>query len=133
MNEEAQLYFLPPSPPSTCTQQTLKAQASTVATLLKCTSCFSSLTFLSPVHVLRAGNLFNHISVPGLTYRIHLIASCKKNFFFGLFRATPMVYGDTQARGQNRAVAARLHHSQSNARSEPRLQLTPQLTATQDP
>jgi len=32
-----------------------------------------------------------------------------------------------------RAVAASLHHSHSNAGSKPRLQPTPQLTATPDP
>ena len=35
------------------------------------------------------------------------------------FRATPLVYGDSEARGLIRAVAAGLHHSHSNARSEP--------------
>ena len=35
-----------------------------------------------------------------------------------LFRATPMAYGHSQVRGQIRAVAASLHHSHSNARSE---------------
>ena len=44
--------------------------------------------------------------------------------------AAPAAYGDSQARGQIRAVAAGLHHSHSNARSEQQLQPTPQLTAT---
>ena len=35
-----------------------------------------------------------------------------------LFRATPMAYGGSQARGQIRGTAAGLHHSHSNARSE---------------
>ena len=48
-------------------------------------------------------------------------------------RAAPMTYGGSQARGQIRAVAASLHHSRSNARSEPPLQPTPQLTAMLDP
>ena len=52
--------------------------------------------------------------------------------YFCLFRATPMAYGDSQARGQIRAVAAGLH-SHGNAGSEPCLQPTPQLTATPDP
>ena len=42
-------------------------------------------------------------------------------FFFCLFRAASMVYGGSQARGQIGAVAAGLHHSHGNARSEPRL------------
>ena len=49
--------------------------------------------------------------------------------FFLFFRAAPVAYGGSQARGQIRAVAAGLHHSHSKARSEPRLQLTPQLVA----
>ena len=40
-------------------------------------------------------------------------------FFQCLLRATPMAYGGSQARGLIGAVAAGLHHSHSNARSEP--------------
>ena len=48
-------------------------------------------------------------------------------FYFCLFRATPMAYGNSQARGQiGDAVAG-------NAGSEKHLQPTPQLTATPDP
>ena len=54
-------------------------------------------------------------------------------FFFWLFRATPMAYGGSQARGPIGGVATDLHHSLSNARSQPRLRLTPQLMATRDP
>ena len=39
----------------------------------------------------------------------------------------------SRARGRIGAVAAGLHHSHSNAGSEPRLRPTPQLTATPDP
>ena len=53
--------------------------------------------------------------------------------FFGCFRATPMAYESSQARGQIRAVAAVLHHSHSKARSEPLLPPSPQFTATPDP
>ena len=56
----------------------------------------------------------------------------EKNFF-GSFRATPVAYGISQARGQIRATAAGLHHIHSNVGSEPCLQPTPQLTATSDP
>jgi len=52
------------------------------------------------------------------------------DFFFCLFRVTPAAYGSSQARNQIGAVAASLHHS--NARSEPSLQPTPQLTAMPD-
>ena len=51
---------------------------------------------------------------------------------FLLFRAGPMPYGSSQARGQIRATAAGLHHSHSNEESEPHWQPTPQLTATLD-
>ena len=56
--------------------------------------------------------------------------------FFGLFafsRATPAAYGSSQARGRTGAVAAGLHQSHSNARSEQHLKPTPQLTAMPDP
>ena len=49
------------------------------------------------------------------------------------FRAEPVAYGGSQARGLIGAVAAGLHHSHSNAGSEPRLRPTPPLTATPDP
>ena len=46
-------------------------------------------------------------------------------FFFGLFRAAPSAYGDSQARGQTRAATAGLCHSHSNAGSELCLQPVP--------
>ena len=52
---------------------------------------------------------------------------------FGLFRATPAAYESSQARGQFGATATGLHHSLSNAGSEPRLRPTPQLVAMPDP
>ena len=42
-------------------------------------------------------------------------------FIYFFFRATPLAYGGTQARGPIGATAAGLHHSRSNTRSEPRL------------
>ena len=48
--------------------------------------------------------------------------------FFCLFRAAPVAYGGSQARDLIRAVGASLRQSHSNARSEPRLRPTPQLT-----
>ena len=47
--------------------------------------------------------------------------------------AAPAAYGGSQARGLIGAAAAGLCQSHSNARSEPRLQPTPQLMATPDP
>ena len=54
-------------------------------------------------------------------------------FFFFFFRAAPMACGGSQARGWIKAVAAGLHHSHSNTRSEPCLWTTPQLLAMLDP
>ena len=51
---------------------------------------------------------------------------------FLLFKAAPMAYGGSQARGPIGATAASLHHSQSNSRSEPRLHPVPQLMAMLD-
>ena len=52
-------------------------------------------------------------------------------FFLSLFRAASTEYGGSWARSQIRAVATGLCHS--NTRSKPRLQITPQLTATPEP
>ena len=60
-------------------------------------------------------------------------SSCLFCFCFGLFRATPTAYGGSQARGRIRAVAAGLHHSLSNARSQLHLRPTSQFTAVLDP
>ena len=54
-------------------------------------------------------------------------------FFFAISWAAPTAYGSSQARGRIRAVAASIRQSHSNTGSEPRLQPTPQLTATLDP
>ena len=51
---------------------------------------------------------------------------------FAISSAAPVAYGGSQARGPIRAVATSLHQSHSNVGSEPRLQPTPQLTATPD-
>ena len=45
----------------------------------------------------------------------------ERGAFFFLFRAAPVAYGSFQARGWMEAAAARLHHSHSNAGSEPNL------------
>ena len=41
--------------------------------------------------------------------------------FFFLFKAAPVAYGSSQARGQIGTTAAGLHHSYSNSGSEPQL------------
>ena len=55
------------------------------------------------------------------------------SFSFLLFRATPAVYRDSQARGPVGDIAASLHHSHSSVGLETCLRSTPQLTATPDP
>ena len=54
-------------------------------------------------------------------------------YFFAISWAAPAAYGGSQARGRIGAAATSLRQSHSNAGSEPRLQPTPQLTATPDP
>ena len=54
-------------------------------------------------------------------------------YYFFFFRPTPVAYGGSQARGRIAAVVTDLHHSHSNARSEPRLQPIAPLIATLDP
>ena len=52
---------------------------------------------------------------------------------FCVFRATPTVYGGSQARGQIIAVSPGLCQSHSNVASELCLQPAPQFMATLDP
>ena len=53
-------------------------------------------------------------------------------YLFLLFRASSVAYGSSQARGLIAAIAAGLHHSHSNIRSEPSLWPT-QLKAMPNP
>ena len=81
---------------------------------------------------------YHLISVRMALVKKQALTSCYLNcfietFFSFLFRATLMANGSSQARGQIGAVAADLRQSHRNARSEPHLGLTPQLTATPDP
>ena len=63
-----------------------------------------------------------------------LMVILNTNFFFLLlpFRAVPVVYGSSLARGRIGATAAGRHYSHSYTVSKLHLQPTPQLTATQD-
>ena len=73
------------------------------------------------------------ISLHRLATFYFLLFICLFIYLFRLFRAEPLAYGNSQARGPIRAIAAGLCHSHSNTRSEPCLQHTPQLTAMLDP
>ena len=66
------------------------------------------------------------------SFQLHLCV-CVCVFCVLHFRAIPVAYGGSQARGGTRATAPGLHHSHSNTRYEPRLQPTPQLMSTLDP
>ena len=54
-------------------------------------------------------------------------------FVFCLFRATPVAYRGSQARGLIGAIASGLRQSHSKVGSKPRLRPTPQFTAMPDP
>ena len=54
-------------------------------------------------------------------------------FCFCFFRAVPVAYGGSKARGPIRTVATSLCQSHNNARSKPLLWPTPQLMAMPDP
>ena len=68
--------------------------------------------------------------IPGYVLSLH---NSEKKFFFIFSDPPPMAYGCFQARGPIGAVVASLHQSHSNARSEQRLQPTPELRAMPDP
>ena len=56
----------------------------------------------------------------GLDNDYRMVISNKRDdmtYYFFLFRATPVAYGNSQATGQIGATVAGLHHSHSNAKS----------------
>ena len=57
-----------------------------------------------------------HTTVPLIVDLWDFFSFLSLSFFFSLFlfRATPMAYGCSQARGRIAAIAAGLHHSHSN-------------------
>ena len=62
----------------------------------------------------------------GPLFSVYKLLKGKDFFFFlMLFRVTPAAYGGSQVRGPMGAVAASLHHSHSDARSEPSLRPRP--------
>ena len=86
----------------------------------------------SPVH--EQHDLSLHYSIFDPFFNVFSFEDADSKLFFFVFsRVAPMAYGGSQARVLIRAVAASLCQSNSNARSELRLQPTPQLTAMPDP
>ena len=80
-------------------------------------------------------NTFSNYTIRLLKALLEPFIWCFVLFCFCLFafsRAAPVAYGVSRARGLIGAVAASLHHSHSNVRSEPHLPPTPQLTAMPD-
>ena len=73
----------------------------------------------------------NNVLYSGNLLRVE--TKCSFLHHLPLFRAAPVAYGSSWARGQIGAAAASLHHSHSNTRSEPCLQPTPQFRAMLDP
>ena len=62
-----------------------------------------------------------------------MLKNCFVLFCFLLFRTVPAAYGGSQPRGPIGATSAGLHHSHSDARSEPCLRPALQLMAMPDP
>ena len=91
-------------------------------------------TLVRPTHSCFLHNTLRHftVSVHNSPHKFSPF-SFFLSFCFVLFRATPMAYASSQARGPTGAAVAGLCHSHSNAGSEPHLQPTPQLMAMPDP
>ena len=82
---------------------------------------------LSPLYVLRWVLIFTFSILVSFSFVVVLVV-----VVVAISWAAPAAYGGSQARGRIGAVATGLRQSHSNAGSEPRLQPTPQLTATPD-
>jgi len=80
-------------------------------------SLYACLPFLGEVSVEVLSPFFNGIV---FVFNPWVFKSSFELSLFS-FRAAPEAYGSSWAKGQIRAAAAGLHHSHSNARSEPRL------------
>ena len=83
-----------------------------------CGGAESSVGAMKAGHVKACRNQTVTILTPGTLLCCHI-----SSFLPSLLslRTAPVAYGGSQARGPIRAVAAGLHHSHSNSRSEPRL------------
>ena len=82
---------------------------------------------LSPLYVLRWVLIFTFSILVSFSFVVVLVV-----VVVAISWAAPAAYGGSQARGRIGAVATSLRQSHSNVGSEPRLQPTPQLTATPD-
>ena len=88
-------------------------------------------TLALPFYILFCFVLISQCLLYDSSFKNKLYWHFNVNFLFPtivIFRAAPMAYGSSQARGQIRATVGGLHHIQSNTRSEPHLWPTPQLT-----
>ena len=83
---------------------------------------------LSPLYVLRWVLIFTFSILVSFSFILFVVVVV----VVAISWAAPAAYGGSQARGRIGAVATGLRQSHSNAGSEPRLQPTPQLTATPD-
>ena len=77
----------------------------------------SGVLFLVSVSPIHCPTNLSSLGIPEL----QSLSSHPFIYLFIYFRAAPAAYGDSQARGRIRAVAAGLYHSHSNSGSEPRL------------
>ena len=94
----------------------------------------SSTFFFFPQHSSLSNTHYNPIFIVFIVYCLSPQVFHKLHEGWNFVLAfQDLTHGDSEARCQIRAVAAGLHHSHRNARSKPRLQPTPQLTATPDP
>ena len=85
-----------------------------------------------PFHHRKAGTIINPNFFFFFSFFSFFFVFCLFVVVVAISWAAPAAYGGYQARGLIGAVATSLCQSHSNAGSEPRLQPTPQLTATPD-
>ena len=98
---------------------------------------FHSFLWLNNIHMY-IFFIYSSVNDLGCFHVLDIVNSAAVNivvdisFFFLLFRAAPIAYGGSQARGRIRTMAAGLCHSHRNAGSKIHLWPTLQLRATLD-
>ena len=85
--------------------------------------CLHELKINSPYHIFKVAQIIRSNSEWHLWEKYYNSSL----FLVGAYRATPMAYGSSQARGWVGATATSIRHNHSNTRSEPSLWLTAQL------